>query len=90
MRKLLLISLLPYFLISITACKKKSVEIPIDVMKKKEMVAVLTDVQIAEAAINKQTEQGKFGADYTAAYYKFIFKKNKITEAQYKRSMDWY
>ena len=54
------------------------------------MIAVLTDVQIAEAAITQQTINGKFGADYTASYYKFVFQKNKITAGQYKRSLDWY
>ncbi len=85
-----LIPLFLCFLISMSACKKKQVEIPADVLKKEEMVAVLTDVQIAEAAINKQTEVGNFGPDYTAAYYNFIFSKHKITVDIYRKSMEWY
>jgi len=85
-----LITLLPYFLISFSACKKKSVEIPADVLKKNEMIAILTDVQIAEAAITLHTTTGSNGADFTASYYKYIFNKHKITAVKYKRSMDWY
>lgn len=54
------------------------------------MIALLTDVQIAEAALTQQATIGKNASDFTASYYKFVFEKHKITSAKYKHSMDWY
>lgn len=90
MKKLFLFNIIFLLVISFTSCKKKQVEIPVDILKQKEMIAVLADVQIAEAALTQQATKGKLASDYTASYYKFVFEKHKITSQEFKRSMNWY
>lgn len=90
-KQFLLITVLSYFLICFSFCKKKTDEIPVDVLKQKEMIAVLTDVQVAEAALSQRAMNANAGGQsYTSAYYKYIFTKYKITPDQFKRSMEWY
>lgn len=88
--RLIYIIAILYFHFSLLSCRKKSVEIPADVLKQQEMIAVLVDVQIAEAALTQRAVTGTSLQSYTASYYKDVFEKHKITPQKYIRSMGWY
>ncbi len=89
MKKIFFYSLI--FMASVLAsCSEKKVEVPVDILSNEKMIAVLTDVEIAEAAKNQHVLMGDTIADFTAASFKFIFDKHKVNAADFQRSMDWY
>jgi hypothetical protein len=72
------------------ACASKN-QTPTGVIPKEKMVALLIDIEIAEATINERRyaiyDTGK------AAYYKMeaqIFKKHQTDSSKYRRSMQFY
>jgi hypothetical protein len=85
--------LLFYFLIFISAttlsCSKKKVVVPENVIKEDKMIVVLTDLEIAEASSAQHIIRGD-SVNYTAAYLKFVFEKNKVKPEDFTYSMDWY
>lgn len=76
--------------IMLTSCSEKKVEVPADVLSTDKMIAVLTDVEIAEAARNQHDIVKDTIADFTTASAKFIFEKHKVNATDFQRSMDWY
>ena len=61
----------------------------------KKMQAVLLDLQLAEAysiALNQDSMQRNTIRDYDslAVFYRAVWKKHGITEAQYLESLQWY
>lgn len=88
MKKLLFCFLI---LMSVTAvsCSKKKVVVPDDVLKSEKMIAILTDMEIAEAASTQHVTRGD-SSNYDAAYMKFVFEKNKVQSKDFVYSMDWY
>ena len=62
---------------------------PNGVLSERDMTSVLTEMHKTDAVLN---EKGMAYTHYTdkAPYYKFIFKKYKITKAQFDSSLVWY
>ena len=62
----------------------------IDIIPEQKMIQILTDVMIAESAIN--FEQGKQNeiANYSNYYYSVVFEKYKITKKQFEYNMEYY
>jgi hypothetical protein len=77
-------------LLFFVACNNPKVTIPADVIKPDSMVMVLADVHVAEASLVQKNIQGKSGNNYAASFYKYVFEKNKITPAQYQKSIEFY
>ena len=73
------------FILLLSACNSR----PNGVLNERQMTNVLTDMHKTDAVLN---EKGLAYGHYTekAAYYKFIFKKYKITKAQFDSSLVWY
>ena len=72
-----------FFALCFVACNNKEKEnIPTGILSKEKMVAVITDLHIAEAAINLNL--------LTADSLYNIYEKNKITKAQYDSSFKYY
>ena len=75
----------------LSSCSKKEEKIPENILSKEKMIAVMVDVQMAEASIQNRslsiTDSTKLIA---AGYYKNLFEKNKITEQQFRESFLYY
>ena len=77
------------FLTGIILLLSACVNRPGGVLNERQMTNVLTEMHKTDAILN---EKGLAYGHYTekAAYYKFIFKKYKITKAQFDSSLVWY
>jgi len=87
MKKVLLL----FFTIVLTSCSKKQVVVPEDVISRDTMIVILSEIHLAEASIqvlsvdmNDSTQNAAYGL------YRYIFQKHKITDADFKRSFDFY
>ncbi|TAL58612.1 MAG: DUF4296 domain-containing protein [Bacteroidetes bacterium] len=68
--------------------KEKQVPIPSNILPKKKMVQVITDVHIAEAEANLRTLPDSTSKE-TISFQK-IFEKDSITKQQYEESLTFY
>jgi len=81
-----------YLLFSIivfSSCSKKEISIPRGIISKQEMVSLLVDLHIAQAATsrNQMTDSARHQMkDYTP----FIFSSHQITKEQYDNSLAFY
>lgn len=82
-----------FFLIILIAvsCSKKEEVVPADILPADKMIPVLADMHLAEATIqlrnyghNDSTKNLAYG------FYRFIFQKHKLTEAEFHKSFTWY
>jgi hypothetical protein len=60
------------------------------VLPRDKMVAVMADVQIAEASIMFQNNKGNIVENRAKDYYRFVFDKHRITEKQFRESFSYY
>ncbi len=65
------------------------VAVPEKMLSQKQMVDIITDIQLIEAgfSINKYVIKGK---DLKPEYYNEIFKKHSITVQQFSQNIDYY
>lgn len=70
-------------------CSKKNIAIPHDVIPMKQMIEVMTDVHLAEAAKDAPTADNK-SKHTIEEYYAFIFDKYHITKDQFQHSFNFY
>jgi len=86
MKKILLCALL---IVLFAECKKTEVKIPDGVLKKEELVPILADVHIAQAAavMNSASDSTRYSM---AEMMKYIFKIHHTTQAQYDSSIAFY
>ena len=71
------------------SCSKKSITIPDNVLSKKEIVPVLVDIHLAQAAANRNQFSDTVHnslSDYTP----FIFQSHRITKQKYDSSISFY
>lgn len=88
MRKLLIILVVA---ITFTACSKdKRVSIPADVIPPEQMVPVLVDFHLAEAALTKAREAKMDVGQLSGQYYYSILKKHQITYKKFNISLRFY
>ena len=78
-------------LLFIAGCSSEEEKIPQEVIPRDKMIAILIDVQIAEARIqsnnlntNDSTKQIALG------YYNYIFQKHHIKSSEFKSSFKYY
>lgn len=67
-----------------TACDRR----PSDVMDKRQMAEVLTDVHIAESAVAQS--EWKSSKAHKQLYGNSVFEKHGITKEDFDRSVEWY
>jgi hypothetical protein len=77
-------------LLMVISCGQEE-EIPADIIRPKQMVEILTDVQLAEAAVQAY---GLDRSDSTRRFafnqYKYVFEKHKVSYEQFRKSYDFY
>jgi hypothetical protein len=85
-------SLLPIFifcLLSASCRNNNKIEIPKDVLCQDTMVEVLTDIHLVKAS--QQLGIAMDTADTNKITpFEYVWKKHHITEAEYKKSLDFY
>lgn len=77
------------FLFSCTR-DKNNISIPKDVIVPEEMVSLIIDFHIAEAALVDCQNKKEDVNNTTILYYNSILKKHKTTRAQFNNSMKFY
>jgi len=78
-----------FFVLIFSSCVKKSVEIPKGVLTREELVPVLVDIHLGQAAVGIQQARDSMRfsmADYSA----YIFRAHHITKDQYAQSLSFY
>jgi hypothetical protein len=77
------------FSLAIASCKKPEVKVPANVLKKEQMVPILADVHIAQAAavMNQVSDSTRYPLP---DMLKYIFKIHHTTKAQYDSSISFY
>jgi hypothetical protein len=81
-----------FSLIFLFACaqSKDEVKIPDDIIPPQEMINVIIDFHIAEAALVECQNKKEDVNVTTILYYNSILKKHKITRAKFDKSMKFY
>ena len=85
MKKTLLI-----YAIMALGCAEKELVVPIDILGHDKMVAILTDAQIIEAAIQRRLFSKDSLSGIAKWHYDAVFKEQSVTEEEFKRSYDYY
>ncbi len=81
---ILLMALLIY------SCSAPKVIIPKDILSKENMVAILTDIHLAESAVTLKFTNKDTSMYQAAEYTDFICKNHKTTKEQFNKSYDFY
>jgi hypothetical protein len=78
-----------FILLFISACSKKPIEIPKGLLTREQMVPILTDIHIAQAAIglNMYNDTVKYNLK---DYSEYIFKIHNTSKAQFDSSIVFY
>ncbi len=89
MKKLTFIFIL---LIALVACKNEDAEnsIPPNVIPKEKMQKILVDMQLVEGALIYERSQGRISDSLRDYYFNSVFKKYKISNKQYDKSLNFY
>ena len=76
----------------ILACSRtdKDSDLPEYVLNRKVMIALLTDVHIVEAVLQKKHGMGQLALDLAGVYYDTLFEKYNITRIQIDSSIAFY
>lgn len=86
--------LLLFCMLALIACSGNEAEkenlIPTDILQHKQMVALIKDLQLAEAAITLSHQDTTNARNLAPGVYKFVFEKHKITPAQFEKNMSFY
>ena len=85
----LLLSVFVFCLLFISCGNGNKIKIPKDVICQDSMVEVITDVHLVQASQRMgirmdSTDTGRFTS------FNYVWKKHHITEAEYKKSLDFY
>lgn len=81
------IKLLFLTLICLASCTGNTIfKAPDDLIEEDEMVALLTDMYLASAAVHKPSNQG----NKNLAYMQLIYQKYEIDSSRFKKSNDYY
>ena len=88
MKRFLIIALL---LLLFSACEDKSKSIkPSRLLTEKEMIDIMTDMQIIEADINVQKSHGEEIGDKQRVYYRQLFEHYGITDSIFNENLRYY
>lgn len=78
-------------LLLFSACEDKSKNImPSRLLTEKEMIDVMTDIQIIEADLNRQKSNGTDVNDLSKVYYRQLFEHYGITDSIYNENLRYY
>ncbi|MFA8449757.1 MAG: DUF4296 domain-containing protein [Bacteroidales bacterium] len=89
MKKNILIIIL--LLTTILSCNFSSQKLPDGILNQKRFTKMLTDMQIAQASISFQRNQGNQDyKKYSEPYYRSVFEKYNLDEESFKKNMTFY
>jgi len=75
----------------IIACSRPEVIVPATVILRDSMISVLSDMHLAEAAIQlRNLGAGDTARAETYARYRYVFRKHGINADQFRKSMTFY
>ena len=77
-------------MLAFSACGKGEEKVPDNVLSHNQMVQILPDVQLAEAAIANKNLYGDSAKKYATDCYDFVFHQHQITRKQFERSLNYY
>jgi len=78
-------------LLLLTSCGNKSKTfMPDRLLTEQEMIAVMTDVQILEADINRRKADGKMIDGMAESYYNQLFEHYDMTDSIFKQNIRYY
>jgi hypothetical protein len=60
------------------------------VLPKDSMVVLLTDLQLADGAVNLEAKQGKPKFEYASAYTELVLEKHSVSKETFKESLRYY
>jgi hypothetical protein len=86
-----------FIIITLFACKKhqepagNEIQKPDSIISRRQMVMILTDVQLTEAAMGYLTTKGDPKKNLSADdYYNAVFSKYKISRKNFETNFDFY
>ena len=72
------------------SCNKKHTKKPDDIIDKQNMIAIMVDMNVFEAAMRVNHPQTTQDSLNVKQYYNEIFRKFKITKPQFEKSLEYY
>ena len=72
------------------SCKPKEVKIPVGILPKEQIVNILTDVHLAEAALTYKSAKSDSAMQLAVDYYNYIYQSRHVTKKQFDESLDFY
>lgn len=88
--RLLILLMLGLMTISCGNNKTPAVEKPEGLIKKSDLIELLTKAYIIEAVVYYKSQKGIDVGLYTTAYYNALFRKYGVTRNQFKSSLKYY
>jgi hypothetical protein len=72
------------------ACSNGNQKTPAGVIPKDQMISVLTDVHLVEAATTFKSMGGESPKDYAGPQYESVFQLHRTNRAQFVKSLKYY
>ncbi len=77
-------------LLLIACAEKKDAPVPDEILQPADMQSILTEMHLADAAIQNQSLTGDTVNKLYSRYYSQIFSQHKINRDQFEKSFDYY
>ena len=71
-------------------CGSQGAKTPDGILTKEQMIPIMVDTQIAEAALSVKNIHGDSAKQYAADYYNFIYIRHKVKKEVFEKSLDYY
>lgn len=68
----------------------EKIKVPEDVIPPSEMIGLMVDVHLAEAAIHQQQQKGADVPAFTLTCYRSVMEKHKLQPGDFTKSMEFY
>jgi hypothetical protein len=72
------------------ACNHPAEKKPEDILAIEQMVSVMADIQLAEAAISVKNLYGDSAKRYAQDCYDYIYKEHRMPKALFEKSLNYY
>jgi hypothetical protein len=79
-----------FFLVSLFLASCGSNDTPEGILKKPQMLSLLTDIHILDGELYNVPQQSDSLYKYGTNKYKALFKRHHTTDAQFRKSLDFY
>lgn len=92
----MLIKAIIFFLLTamVTACSPNEQgnrrKVPDKILQPKDMVAIIADIQIAEAVLREQRQTGQYQDHYAVDLMNSVFEKHAVSREKFRESLSFY